>query len=417
MTVAAHLLFAFAADGFASAMAARLLGGIGWAGTYMTGLKLLADRVEGRLMSRAVAGHAGDGSAATAASLRWPTGVAHDAAGNLFVADCGNTCVRRIDRSSGVITTVWGTPRAAALPRTDPDLTVLRSDPDPAVVTDAEVRARIRATGLPWFARHVATGIELVLIPPGRYRRGDAATDAGADPRGDAKPVHAVEISRPFYLGRCEVTNAQYRRRDPRHFSFGNGRQELGDAHGHRSYDGDTQPAINLSWFDCAEYCDEFGLRLPTEAEWEYAARAGATTIYPWGDDLAAGAAWANLANAAHGEVGLREAVPQPFEDGFFLTAPVGSLRPNVFGCHDMIGNAWEWLADWYAADEYERCRHGAVDPRGPASGAARVIRGSSWRSPFTGSPRVAFRGQTRPDAHLTLARGFRVVLDVRSSR
>ncbi|MCA8948121.1 MAG: SUMF1/EgtB/PvdO family nonheme iron enzyme, partial [Planctomycetes bacterium] len=118
--------------------------------------------------------------------------------------------------------------------------------------------------------------------------------------------------------------------------------------------------------------------------------------------------------NNAAGELGLRESHPQPFEDGHLLTAPVGTLRANGFGVHDLIGNAWEWLADWYAADEYERCRHGVVDPRGPLSGSRRVLRGSSWRSPFVGSPRTGFRGQSVPDTHQTLARGFRVVLETR---
>jgi formylglycine-generating enzyme required for sulfatase activity/streptogramin lyase len=352
-------------------------------------------------------GFAGDGGPAAQARLFWPTAVALDRAGNLFIADSGNGRIRRVDAATGVITTILGGGSAPA--PAGEALEALEVRPDPSIVTDAGVRSRIEATGRPWRVRHRATGVELVLVPAGSYLRGSGPEDV--DPRGDAGPAHRVTLSRAFYVGRFEITNGQYRRHDPAHVSLPSPTDHFGPAWDGQSFDLDDQPAVNLSWFDADDYCRRYGLRLPTEAQWEYAARAGVTTPHAWGAARDAAQGWANVANPPLARFLQREVHPFPFEDGHLFTAPVGAFRANAFGIHDMIGNAWEWTADWYGEKEYARYPDGVTDPEGPDQGTARVIRGSSWRSEFEGDARLAFRGRTKPSAPWALYRGLRVVL------
>lgn len=314
----------------------------------------------------------------------------------------------------------------AALPGgQDPRIEVIETKPTLEAIASADVRRRIADTGLPWRVRHRASGVELVLIPPGSYLRG--ASDASAseprtaaatvqENRADNVPPHQVILTRPFYIGRYEVTNAQYRAHDSAHTSVPDEQRHAGPAFEGLSLDDADQPAVRLSWYDAASFTERFGLRLPREAEWEYACRAGTQTRYPWGDAPEDGAAWANLANPSmqerFGGV-LREMIVLPFEDGHLVTAPVGRLRGNGFGVHDMIGNAWEWTDDWYDANEYRRSvASGGVDPHGPKTGEKKVLRGSSWQSEFAGSTTCFFRGQTRPEAKGVLYRGFRVAMD-----
>ena len=195
------------------------------------------------------------------------------------------------------------------------------------------------------------------------------------------KPAHSVTLTKPFYIGRFEVTQDQYVHvagENPSQFSQPRG-QGL--------------PVVLVSWDDAQEFCREVGkktgltVRLPTEAEWEHACRAGTRTMYCTGDTEADldRVAWydKNSGNRAH---------------------PVGQKAPNAWGVHDMHGNVWEWCADRYA--DYGT---GAVtDPQGPAEGADRVLRGGSWGID-PGGCRSANRGGSSPDARGD-RHGFRVV-------
>jgi len=246
---------------------------------------------------------------------------------------------------------------------------LVREDPDPEVVTDAALLDRIQQTGLAWWVTDKATQIEMLLIPPGTYRRGASLGDdrAGAD----EKPAHDVTLTEPVYVGRTEVTNRQYRD----HFEHD---------HDSKDYEGfslnaDDQPVVSVSWNDARSFCDRNGFVLPTEGQWEYAARGGTTTRYPWGDAPDAGRGWANVQNPSVKQRFGWTGESVSWEDGHTVTAPVASFRPNGFGLCDVIGNVWEWCSDAYDPREYERHASGVTDPEGPASGSARVLRGGSW--------------------------------------
>ena len=140
---------------------------------------------------------------------------------------------------------------------------------------------------------------------------------------------------------------------------------------------------VNVSWNDAVAFCKWLSrkegktYRLPTEAEWEYACRAGTTTRYYSGDDPETLAKVGNVADAA-----VKAKFPDwkftiKANDGYVFTAPVGKFKPNAFGLYDMHGNAWQWCADWYGPEYYAKSL--ADDPTGPASGNGRVLRGGSW--------------------------------------
>ncbi len=217
-------------------------------------------------------------------------------------------------------------------------------------------------------------GMKLALIPAGEFLMG--SPDSDKDARDDEKPQHRVQITRPFYLGATEVTQGQYRAvmgQSPSHFKGS-----------------DDLPVENISWTDATAFCDKLSerekgqlggavYRLPTEAEWEYACRAGSTTRYSFGDDAArlAEFAWHN------GNSGGK-------------THPVRGKGPNAWNLYDMHGNVWEWCQDWREEGYYGRSL--GADPPAPAQAAYRVPRGGSW---FDGPQRVrsAIRGRSAPDS------------------
>ncbi|HXP89863.1 MAG TPA: SUMF1/EgtB/PvdO family nonheme iron enzyme [Fibrobacteria bacterium] len=165
-------------------------------------------------------------------------------------------------------------------------------------------------------------------------------------------------------------------------------------------------PAWFVTWDEAADFCHSRSGRLPTEAEYEYAARAGDSGAYIWGDTAAKSCLYANLADKS-----LERMLPAwkvfPCDDGEPLVAPAGGYRPNRWGLFDMAGNVWEWTSDWYAADAY--AHSASQNPQGPDSGSGRVIRGGSWLSSPDGG-RAAYRDGFRPDGRYNGAIGFRCV-------
>jgi formylglycine-generating enzyme required for sulfatase activity len=230
------------------------------------------------------------------------------------------------------------------------------------------------------------TGMEMVYVKGGCYQMGDSFGDG----QGDEKPVHEVCVD-DFYMGKYEVTNAQYRK-----FKSGH------DSKSYEGYslNGDNQPVVEVSWNDAKEYADWLSsktgqiYRLPTEAEWEYAARGGINSRNYWGSSKEEACRYANVADRTAKRKWSGWTIHE-CEDGYEVTSPVGSFQPNSFGLYDMMGNAWEWTNDWYGKDYYSGSPRN--NPTGPSSGAYRVLRGGSWNS-IPVSVRASDRYGNTPD-------------------
>jgi formylglycine-generating enzyme required for sulfatase activity len=230
------------------------------------------------------------------------------------------------------------------------------------------MRDRISATGLPWRVKDRTTGIEMVLIPAGKYMRGASEADY------DERPAHEVTITKAFYVGVYEVTQHEWQRMMDSNPS---------------NFQGDRLPVERVSWDDTQEFLRKSkGLRLPTEGEWEYACRGG-TTGSRYGDLDVIG--W-YVGNSA-GYVG----------NGAGKSYPVGGKQANDFGLHDMLGNVYEWCSDWYGSYSSS----GQTDPSGPSSGSNRVCRGGSWGS-VGRDCRASYRNVNAP-AGRNRGLGFRV--------
>jgi formylglycine-generating enzyme required for sulfatase activity len=242
---------------------------------------------------------------------------------------------------------------------------VLVSAPNPSIITDTSIGERISATGLPWRVKDRTTGIEMVLIPPGKYMRGASAGDSEAF--DNERPFHEVVITKAFYIGVYEVTQGEW--------------QELMGSNPSR-FKGDPLPVDSVSWEHTREFLSKSnGLRLPTEGEWEYACRGGTT-------------------GPRHGAL---DAVGWYEGNSGRKSHPVGGKQANDFGLHDMLGNVYEWCSDWYGS--YSST--GQTDPSGPSSGSNRVCRGGSWYVGDWGC-RASYRCYLAPaDRHFGL--GFRV--------
>jgi formylglycine-generating enzyme len=161
-------------------------------------------------------------------------------------------------------------------------------------------------------------------------------------------------------------------------------------------------PVVHVSWADATAYCRWRGVRLPTEAEWEYAARGGMEQArFPWGDELVPDGR--HRCNIWQGRFPVRNTA----EDGFVGTCPVDEFPPNGFGLHNVAGNVWEWCSDWWRVDHSPQR---TTDPAGPAGGSARVVRGGSYlcHESYCNRYRVAARTSNTPDSS-TGNMGFRV--------
>ncbi|MBI3268532.1 MAG: SUMF1/EgtB/PvdO family nonheme iron enzyme [Planctomycetes bacterium] len=249
--------------------------------------------------------------------------------------------------------------------------------------------------------RHEKTGITLVLVlapdrAPVEFDMGSPKEEEGRF--ADEEP-HRVRLTQPFLLGKTELTNAQHRRSWQSHDS---------DAGSLQSLNGDQQPAVNVSWEDADGYCRSVGLRLPSEAEWEYAARGGDRRVFPWGNEWPPPRGAGNFADETAGKAFSGWTILQGYDDGFAVTAPVGrfgSSRLDPFGLQDMAGNVSEFCADWSAPYETGRV---VPDPHGPQNGKDRVVRGGSWHCDDRRTLRCAFRNWL----HAPYARfGWRVAL------
>jgi formylglycine-generating enzyme required for sulfatase activity len=270
--------------------------------------------------------------------------------------------------------------------------TVLEQTPNATVVFNSSLRAAITATNLPWRVRDNGTGIEMVLIPPGTYTRGCSASNSyGCN--SDESPTHQVTLTQAFYLSRTEVTQAQWvatMGNNPSSFQSASSAVPASEV--------PNRPVEQVSWNDIQPFCTATGMRLPTEAEWEYAYRAGTTTAFH---------GWPANPNGTNDDNQLGTIAW--FYDGSCSTGaqcqtrPVGGKAANGFGLFDMSGNVWEWCQDWYGT----YASGAQTNPTGPGSGIYRVLRGGFWRG-LSYNCRASLRNNLTPVPRVN-AVGFRV--------
>ena len=257
---------------------------------------------------------------------------------------------------------------AVSFERIFPGCEILEVSPDQAKVSDTTARASMTATDLPWRIRHKLTGVELILCPPGEFLMGSTETER---PRFADEAQHPRRIRRPFYMGRTEVTQQQWQSVMKSNSSF---------------FNGADLPVDKVSWTDCDDFCRMAGLQLPSEAQWEYACRAGTQTCFGFGDSESDLSAYAWFGEVSNGS-----------------THAVGQKAANAWGFFDLHGNVREWCGDTYGEYPSEG------DEQLASSGPIRVVRGGGWNS-RSDECRSAFRNYYDP-GYASGSIGFRVVL------
>jgi sulfatase modifying factor 1 len=304
-----------------------------------------------------------------------------------------------------------------AFTATSPKPTAAQSAPD-------TLGRATRATGATEWTNSIE--MKFVRIGPGRFVMGTPEQEPS---RLSNEKQHEVRITKAYLLGVYEVTRGQFRafvnatgyKTDAEKGGFaliwtGNKwqRRSGGSWRDVGFEQTDDHPVVNISWNDAEAFAAWLSrkegrhYRLPSEAEWEWACRAGTKTAYPWGDNADDGAGFANA-----GDQAAKRRFPNMtafnWDDGVVYTAPVGTFKPNAWDLYDMIGNALEWCSDYYG--EYPDGV--AVDPKGPAKGdkiGARVLRGGSWYN-RPQDIRVGFRHWHAPNYQLNVI-GFRLAID-----
>jgi formylglycine-generating enzyme required for sulfatase activity len=223
-------------------------------------------------------------------------------------------------------------------------------------------------------------GLQYVWIPAGTFMMGCSPGDTECDP--DEKPPLEVTITQGFWIGQTEVTVAAYKR-----FAAAAGRTMPASPNFNNGWANGNMPVVNVSWQDAQAYCGWAGGRLPTEAEWEYAARGGST-------------------DARYGAIDF---IAWYHQNSGGQTHEVAQKRANGLGLYDTLGNVWEWVNDWYDENYYRNSP--SQDPRGPSSGQLRVLRGGSWNY-VARLVRVSGRVGVNPEFR-NLSLGFRCVGEV----
>ena len=320
--------------------------------------------------------------------------------------------------------------RLASMPKPElPELPGLEDTPStpiipsaPSVPTSAGRKAGERMT-------KTVNGVEYAFrwCPAGSFQMGSPSSESGRD---DDETQHRVTLTQGFWMLETEVTVGMYRS-----FVEETGHQSGAgyEGKGGRGYNASTEeweqnpkytwknngfpqeenhPVANVDWNDAVAFCEWLSrktktrIQLPTEAQWEYACRAGTTSSYYFGN---APEGLSKVGNVADGSAKKQFSgwTTIESEDGYVFIAPVGIYRPNAWGLYDMHGNVWEWCSDWYDGSYYDKSP--TSDPTGPSSGSDRVIRGGCWHY-HAKICRSAFRGSNSPDFR-NASLGFRFSL------
>lgn len=248
------------------------------------------------------------------------------------------------------------------------------------------------------------SGVTMMLVPPGCFMMGSTESelddvfqsfkkhfpDYERQWLNDETPMHEVCITAPFWIDKTEVSQAQFT-------------QFSGKAAKAPQFSGSRLPVEQITWIEAQSFCNLRGARLPTEAEWEFAACGPESSTYPWGNTFEE--KHVNYCDS-NCEKSWRD---QAVNDGFKYTAPVGNYADGASwtGALDMIGNVWEWVGDWYITNYYATSPKN--DPQGLEVGYDRVVRGNSWINLGDNVLRAAARGRQRPDEG-SYVTGFRCV-------
>jgi formylglycine-generating enzyme required for sulfatase activity len=251
-----------------------------------------------------------------------------------------------------------------------PWATVLEQNVNPAVVTDATLRNAITASGLPWRVRDNGTNIEMLLVPGGIFMMGCSPGDAEC--YESENPAHQVTLTNAFYMSKTEVTQAQWQAKMGSNPSTFQGQA-----------DSPSRPVENVSWIMAQGFNTATGFRLPTEAEWEYACRAGTTTA----------------------RYGLENNISWNLFNSDSVSHAVATKLPNALGLYDTLGNVWEWCQDWYGDMYYASSP--SENPTGPTAGTYRVLHGGGLLA-GSDSTRASVRGWNIP-SNVQNVYGFRV--------
>jgi formylglycine-generating enzyme required for sulfatase activity len=254
---------------------------------------------------------------------------------------------QRVTVAAGQVATITATLADAEQPSPTAPVEKPRELPSPPAPVETPRRTVSAPVGRT-VRENPKDGLKYVWIPPGTFMMGCSPGDTECS--DDENPPHQVTISRGFWIGQTPVTVGAYKR-----FAGAAGRQMPEAPTFNHGWANDNMPIVMVTWDDAQAYCGWTGGRLPTEAEWEYAARGGSTE-----------ARYGNL-----GEMAWYD------QNSGNQTHDVAQKRPNGFGLYDMLGNVWEWVNDRYDENYYRNSP--SQDPQGPTGGQARVLRGGSW--------------------------------------
>jgi formylglycine-generating enzyme required for sulfatase activity len=229
-------------------------------------------------------------------------------------------------------------------------------------------------------------GLKYAFVPPGKFMMGCSPGERKCDKQ--EKPPHPVSITKGFWMSQVEVTAGAYKR-----YAKAAQRSMPPPPIFNREWENDKLPIVKVSWLESQDFCKWAGGRLPTEAEWEYAARGGTNeSLYGPLDEISV---YARNSGNGHGQWGNPNMV--------------GLKHPNTFNIYDMLGNVFEWTNDWYDSDYYDRSP--SSDPQGPPNGKEKVVRGRAWVANGE-DMRVSYRGSEQPDKSF-FEGGFRCTLDI----